>query len=364
MMTMLTYFLCYVFFFGGFVFLGFSRLDAKRRNKNPKSPRISLDEITVIVPFRDETSSIGTLIQSINQSHSLPARFIFVDDHSNDDTADVIYRFIEKARYDIITNKGIGKKAAIRSAISLVETKYVLTMDADVWFETSYFTSLTELEAKDLLVLPVVMHGKGAKSFFELDVLLANALNAGISGVARPFMASGANLLFQKDVFQQIDSYENHKHIPSGDDAFLLSDFVLHKKFIELSNDPRHQVNTAVPDTWKALLSQRIRWVGKTTKVKDQLATVVGLIQFIFSMLFYIILISLIFYWQVYQLAIFFFAIKTLLDLVFFSPYFSRFNKANRLLLFPIYELLFPIYSLVILGGMIFGKWSWKGRRI
>jgi len=363
MIILFTYILFYVFFFGGIVFLGFSRLDAKRRSKNPQNPRVHLEQITVIVPFRDESSRIQTLLDSINNSKKLPARFIFVDDHSNDDSADVIFANLSISNYDIITNSKEGKKSAIRTAMKMVETDFVLTMDADVWFDENYFEGLKNLEAKDMLILPVVMYGKGVKSLFEMDVLLANAFNVGISGIYRPVIASGANLLFRKKEFDEVDSFSKHEYIASGDDVFLLNDFRNANKYLEVSIDSNNSVNTQAPNSWNEFFMQRLRWIAKTTKVKDSLSTVLAVIQFLFSISFYVIFFGFMFS-QEYRLVIFFFGIKTMLDIMFFAPYFVRIGKGNRLLFFPIYEVFFPVYSLMLMVGMVAGKLSWKGRKV
>ena len=55
------------------------------------------------------------------------------------------------------------------------------------------------------------------------------------SGNLNPIVASGANLLFNKEIFLEIDSIESHIDTSSGDDAFLLQDFKLNDQKIELA---------------------------------------------------------------------------------------------------------------------------------
>ena len=90
----------------------------------------------------------------------------------------------------------------------------------------NYFEKLEKLSPADLYILPAVLISKRWYGhFFEVDLLLVNALNTGLSGLKRPIIASGANLLVRKSAFEQYDCYETHAHIPSGDDIYLLRDF-------------------------------------------------------------------------------------------------------------------------------------------
>lgn len=99
-------------------------------------------------------------------------------------------------------------------------------MDADVFFESTYFEELKKLAVADLYLFPAVLKATNPiHHLFEIDLLLINALNTGLNGLSRPIIASGANLLFKREAFLKFDRFETHKHIPSGDDIYLLRDF-------------------------------------------------------------------------------------------------------------------------------------------
>ena len=63
---------------------------------------------------------------------------------------------------------------------------------------------------------------------------------------------------------------KSHKHIASGDDAFLLRNMQQANKSIELGALNHCQVTTPNPNSIRAFIQQRSRWFGKTFMLKDQ----------------------------------------------------------------------------------------------
>ena len=199
-------------------------------------------------------------------------------------------------------------------------------------------------------------------SFFEFDVLLINALNAGVSGWSRPIVASGANLLISKSSYDACSRFSHHEHIASGDDVYLMKDLRAENKEFLISTSSHVLVTTETPRSWREFLNQRIRWIAKTGHVNDPLANAIGIGQAIFAMGFLALIISLMIsrnyglFWTLY-------GIKCLLDFIFFSPYFLRFKRFNALMLLPLYLVIFPFYNVLLLLLVPFFKPTWKGRQ-
>lgn len=339
-----------------------------RQNNKIKKPgsKIKLQDVSLVIPFRNEENNLERLLDSLNDSNNVPSTILFIDDHSTDNSVKVISNFKTKFSFEILSlsNDEFGKKAALRHGFDNVKTKYVLTMDADVFFGPSYFDSLENLTLSDLWILPVIQKSRSFwHSTFELDLHFMNAINVGLFGWYRPIIASGANLLFSLNTFNEIDSYDEHKHIPSGDDIFLLKDFRLAKKDIRLSNSSSNAVYTFSPISWNHFLHQRIRWIAKTTKVKDNFSTFLALSQTLFSILFYGLLIHSIYVGNLWNAFILFIG-KCLIDFIGFSPYLFKFKRGIVSMLIPFYVLLFPVYNLLLLILIPFFNPIWKGRSV
>lgn len=342
-----------------------SILQRIKEKKYLTKKKISLDEVTLIIPFRNEEKRIDGLLQSLKVNSKLPTQIVFVNDHSDDLSCSKITEELGNLNNLQLLNlpSGIfGKKQAIRYGLNLTKTKFVLTMDADVYFESTYFEELEKLAEADLYLLPAVLKATNPiHHLFEIDLLLINALNTGLNGLSRPIIASGANLLFKRKSFLEFDRFETHKHIPSGDDIYLLRDFRDAKADVRLVARRSFKVETETPQSFKEFIHQRIRWIAKTGNVNDHLSTILAIIQFIFIIYFWSIEIKLLVENE-YQSAFILFGLKTGLDMLFFFSFFREFNRLTAWLLIPIYQLIFPIYNLILLFLLPFFKPKWKGR--
>lgn len=330
------------------------------------SDLISLEKVTALIPFRNESESLPNIIQSIKNSVKLPFEIIFINDHSNDNGLAFLQEQTRELPITIVSlpDDKFGKKEALRYGMEHAHGAYYLTLDADVFFGPNYFAELEKLPVSDLWILPAILVGRSKRQLWqEIDLHIMNAINAGLYGIFRPVIASGANLLFSKSAFLAADDYSSHQHISSGDDLFLLRDFRKNGKEIRLISDASVAIYTYAPEGLVAFLHQRIRWISKTSKVKDHFATTLGLIQTMLSIIFYAFLGNYLFKEQ-YSEILFLFGVKTGLDLMFYAPYFFRFKRILAWLLIPGYQVIFPCYNLFLLILIPTFKVKWKDRKV
>jgi len=334
-------------------------------NKNYQEKRkfFKIEEISVIIPFRNEAENLPNFIQSLNKLLVFPREIIFVNDHSEDDFKPCFDALNVPFKTTIInlSPDDEGKKTAIRAGISDAMGEFILTWDADIVVNPKYFRQLANTPLSDLLILPVSMPGKNLKQFFfELDFQYFNALNTSISGHTKPISANGANLLFNKEIFEEIDSFDDHADVASGDDSFLLIDFKNNKKSIELALHSDLQVKTPIPNTWEGIISQRLRWIGKSKKVGDHFANYMAIFGLIYHLGFWLMFLTdaswnqltILFYW------------KILLDGLLIFPYLLILKRAWLGIFIPIFSMIYPIYMLMILVMTLFYEPQWKGRGI
>ncbi len=363
----IVFFIVYLGLLGTIAFIGFFRqIKKEKKYVTEKEINLKLDEITVLIPFRNEEHRLQGLLESINHSSFLPKQFIFIDDHSSDNSAALIRSKIENVPFQIFSlpENVTGKKRALRYAIEQVSTMYILTLDADVYFDENYFDALTTLQESDMYILPAIMIAKKPIEYlYEVDLILVNALNVGLSGVLRPIICSGANLLYRKEVFDEVDNLASHIHQASGDDTYLLRDFRENEKDVRLISSLSYAVKTETPQSFREFINQRLRWIGKTGDLKDHLSTSLAIIQSILTICFFSALVFTIIQsqWNVFA---FLFILKTLFDMLIFAPYFFRINRKIAWIMIPMYELLFPVYTLIMLSLVFVYRPKWKGRGI
>jgi biofilm PGA synthesis N-glycosyltransferase PgaC len=346
--------------------LGRYFLLSRIKEKEVSISQISLHNLTVVVPFRNEEDNLKHFVSCIQNSTKHPIKFIFVDDHSEDDSFEYLNE-VSKGHSEFVMlqldkNKE-GKKHAIRKGIYQCETEYVLTMDADVFFDIDFFENISTLQKHDLIILPVKMfHKKWYQHFFILDLYIANAANEGISGFFRPVMASGANLLINREKFLIWDSQRNFDFL-GGDDLNILKDFRINNGDIQIEIDGKYSVKTEAPKTIKAYFSQRLRWTRNAMQVRDDLSSFLVLIQLFLTFSMVIMLCYLLANSYINN-AILLVCFKLLFDLLVFYSFFKSKNQRITLCLMPFYELLFPIYILILSFGVLFIKPIWKNRII
>ena len=357
----------YGVFFAFVVLFGF----AIQRNKErgyAVGEKIQSEEVTVLIPFRNEEKRLIGLLQSIQKLERLPYRFVFIDDHSDDASVALIENTLTPLNvpFEMLQMKGekYGKKYALREAAKHVETAFTLTWDADITVPSDYFLRLEELSKADLYVLPALLTSENfVQRLFTFDVLIANAVNTGLAGWRRPIFASGANLLYRTECFEKYDSIDKHAHISSGDDTFLLRDFVQANADVRVVSSPSIAVKTPSPSTFKEYFQQRLRWVSKTNALGDPLNTMVAVVQLVFMLFFLAILVWAVVYGKWFYL-LYLLICKMLTDLLVFWAYFKRIKNYNQMLILPLAELWFPIYSIALAALIPFYKTEWKGRTV
>ena len=110
-----------------------------------KSQGGSIKEVSIIIPFRNEQNRIPGLLEDITQlkvPNGLKYEFVFVDDHSNDDTRNLIST-LKLDNLIVLSNGESGKKAAIRAGVKYAQYEWVLTWDADIRVKKNYLNSLS-----------------------------------------------------------------------------------------------------------------------------------------------------------------------------------------------------------------------------
>lgn len=237
------------------------------------NPLKNSQHTTVIIPFKNEAERILPLLKSIN--HTAIAykktnlfshfQFIFIDDHSIDESAQVIFDNLDISFQIIKLRNTKGKKYAIKKGVELSNYNRILTLDADVRFEKTYLDFISKTPCEALTILPVDMRIKNniLRQLFSVEFWFLQRLTFGLSGFKKYILCNGANLLFTKSAFNQTLKIRQDANLASGDDLFLLQSINTLKLPINAVNIPQLTVETPPAINGKELLNQRKRWISK-----------------------------------------------------------------------------------------------------
>lgn len=349
----------------GVFFIGYFLARKKSTGEKGKVP-IELMDVDVVIPFRDEEVRLNSLLDSIVKQKASPNHYFFIDDHSSDNSPVLIHSKLKgRVSYSVIKMEEgeTGKKRAIRKGVRLSKSKWVLTLDADVQFSEDYFQILSTKKVHPCTVLPVMMTGNNRlQRLFSADYNLSNFVNYAIFGLKRPIMASGANLLFNKDVFHEVDRFEEHQSVSSGDDMFLLRDFRTAQKDVGVLLENKLSAATEAPNSLLDFFSQRVRWIAKTKHIKDGLANSIGII-FLLMNVFFVVTMVIVFQRESSAYLLWFVCAKTIIELFSISVYALQFKLIGLLALFPLIQLCVPVFSFFAVILSFFWVPNWKGRR-
>ncbi len=326
--------------------------------------------VTIIIPFRNEADHLPTLLTSLcNQMKEAPgARIILVDDHSADDSLRIAHQFQkENEGVEVISHyETNGKKMGVDIALSLVETDWIITLDADIqpcagWLKR--IASWTKDNTRDLLILP--LHIGPANNFIghlqEVEFASVMAITGGMALAGEPILCNGGNLCFRKEAYQRVRASRTDMHITSGDDVFLLNALKPYGN-VTWIHDPHARVSTAPKSSWTQFASQRLRWMGKAGFIRDRWLQLTAWIAFLANGIFLSTGIASLF--GIFPLPFFLSmaAIKIFLDgwLILRVGKWLCIKQLKRfyvilIFLYPFYATLFPLMSQFV-------KPSWKGR--
>jgi cellulose synthase/poly-beta-1,6-N-acetylglucosamine synthase-like glycosyltransferase len=336
---------------------------------------------SIIIPARNEGSKIGACLAAIAKQE-YPAHLmevIVVDDHSEDDTAQVVSEYQSvwpglRLIYlkDYLQGHTINayKKKAIEVAIKEAKGNWIVTTDADCTMGSSWLKLLDAYiqQYKPVLVAAPVMFDKkrGLLANFQLlDFVSLQGITAAAVAAGYHSMCNGANLAYAKQAFYDVDQFAGIDQIASGDDMLLMHK--MKQKFPGKMGFLFHRaaiVYTAPVSSWHAFFQQRIRWASKADSYADKTVFYVLLMVYLFNALILVTFIAGLWNEWLCTQTILLLLFKTAIELSFMIPVANFFSVQQRLWVFPFLQPLHIIYT--VIAGWLgkFGSYKWKQREV
>lgn len=338
----------------------------------------NLVKVSVLIAARNEEKNIEKLLESLKKQ-SFPKELfevIIVNDHSIDNTDEIINDFINKNKeldVKLLKAEKKGKKHAISQALHNAINELVIVTDADCVLNDLWIESIVGFyqEEKCKMILAPVLLSPAENLFEKMQVLEHLSLigsTAGSASIGFPVMCNGANMAYERKAALEVEKFRKDFDIPSGDDMFLLEQFVKcyghnNVKFL-LSKSA--VVKTKTCKTIKDFFRQRRRWVSKTKSYTSWKVIVTALIVLFFNLSIISLLVSAFFVpalWSIYILLI---LLKFFIDFPLLKNITNFMNQGSLLKWVLPLEIIYPFYVVfTALSGTIFtklksenGKWS------
>jgi len=330
---------------------------------------------TVIVPFRNENENLPKLVDSLNQVIGLDntklVEVLFINDHSTDDSNEVLQNVLQQAsfRNRLLLSEGEGKKQAILTGARNSKSNYCLSLDADAFPPKAWFMAYQRMVSGSQYVFvagPVVL--SPAHNRFEQWQQLEFAGLIGITGAGiyrkNPTMSNGANLAFQREAFLSVQDELSEIISPSGDDQFLMH--ALAQKYgegrIGFLKDKDAIVQTAPVKELKSFVIQRARWISKAGSYQRNHVDLELLGVFFFTLQIPLNLIGGLFFTELIWTGIVLLFVKFFVEYRFYSrvlPFFGLTHLKRIIWWSEAFQVIY-ICFIGILGKVM--PIRWKGR--
>jgi len=342
-------------FYSIFIFLGFYITPTKKTKTSEQK------FISIIVPFRNEEKNLPALLLSLKKIEYPKKLYeiIFINDHSTDNSITTIQPYLGE-NIILIHSTGEGKKQAISEGIKAANGNWILTTDADCEVSSLWLQEINS-SSSNMVLGPVELKGikKLLHYFQEFEWAALQSISAGSSFWKKPFMSNGANIAYEKKHFEE-KGLKNET--ASGDDVFLLEDFKKKKLSVEFSWKMNSLVQTQPINSWKELISQKVRWASKSKYNRNKWNVVLGLLVMLVNIVVIISWINLVLWLPSSQFYCMVLMVKVMADITFMLPYLILVRRPQVVLLVPFFVFAYPMYFLWVLVLSLSGKYNWKGR--
>lgn len=317
--------------------------------------------VTLIVPFRNESERIGLLLYSLLNLKPNYCRILFVDDHSEDNTASVIQDFKSNHGLDFIEILTLpedlsGKKNAQIFAAQNADSDWLYFLDADTEISAQMIDFLQQLDPNSPIrfVQGFPLFYQTKPNFLSHFLYIEFLTLVGFGFLSRfygiPLLANAAVMALKKSDFLQADL---KSYLISGDDVFTMQSIRKVYGLQALYFAPFF-VKTLSPGSISESLHQKKRWVSKWGSAEY--------LAYVFLSAWVLIPTVASFVFPTYaQSLILLFPILPLLCISVLFVYSARFNSLPYLL--PC-MLLLPLYLVVMPLILYRFPARWKNRKV
>lgn len=339
------------------VIIGWKRTPKFEDNSSQQNTFISL-----IICCRNEEKKLPFLLQSIKNQTYKNFELIIVNDHSVDSTLQILEQFSDTFPTKIISAKLEGKKNALRQGVENSKGELIVCTDADCILHPEHLQTIANFYQKEhaQMILGGVLLSP-QQTFFEklqaLEFFSLIASGAGMAGMNMPILCNGANLAFERSVW---DENALEDRTASGDDQFLLFHLKKQKAKISFLKSEKSAVQTLPSPNLNSFFSQRARWTSKSKYYTDFATILVALLIFGYSLLQLFILLTIGINFQFLLVFLILTIFKFLFDFTLLAITLPFYNQKHLLIYSLPLSLCYPFYIVITAICGLFGKTKWK----
>ena len=336
--------------------------------------------LSVLIPARNEEKNIINCLESVYGQQYPPEllQIITIDDGSTDKTWDLVRHFhpgekiTNSTRLAEVEDREFSayKKRAIETGISMSGNNVIVTTDADcqhpsTWLKT--VASFYEERKPVFIAAPVTLQSDSSvlQIFQAIDFLVLQGITGASVHKKIHSMCNGANLVYEKNAFNEVGGFSGIDSIASGDDMLLMHK--IRNKYPDRVHylKSKQTIVASLPmQTWKDFFNQRIRWSSKARFYDDKGIFWVLLLVYLFNLSFLALVVAGCWLNVLWMYAGILWIAKTIVEFPFVYSVARFFDKTSLLKYFFFFQPLHIAYT--IMAGFLgqFGRYEWKGRKV
>ena len=355
------------FFIQLFFYIGiFSKLAFYKQKKTSTTQQIP---VSVIICAKNERENLLEFLPLYLEQDYLTFEIIVVNDHSVDDTKDVLKAFCLQHKklsvVDVPDNDQFfgSKKYALTLGIKAAKYEHVLLTDADCKPASNQWIRLmTNYSRKKKIVLGFGAYEKKKgllNKLIRFETCYTAMQYLSFALAKKPYMGVGRNLAYKTELFFKNKGFASHQHILSGDDDLFVNEVGTKYNTAVVIDKSAHTISK-VKTTFKAWVRQKRRHFlsGMHYKLKHKL--ILGVFQgsqFSLILIFVLLMIKVRFIDLIVTLLLLHYLIKMLI----FSLSINKLGEKGLFLLFPIFELFFMFFNpLLVLSNFLKKNVKWS----
>jgi len=338
-------------------------------------------KVSILIAARNEAAGIKACIPSL-LAQNYPSRLyeiIVIDDHSEDATVSVVKSF-EDTRVRVLRlseylkerPKSAFKKRALETGIAHAIGDLIVSTDADCLAGPDWLPLLVsyyETHQPKFIAAPVNMMDEKnlLQRFQSLDFMGMMGITG--AGIWKGFMhmSNGANMAYEKNVFEELGGYDGIDHVASGDDMLLMHKIAAaYPGKIGFVKNKAATIYTEAQPTLKAFINQRIRWASKSSDYEERLVTAQLALVFFFCINIVLSMLLIPFLGKT-ALVLFLIqiAIKAIVDYRQLNKMAQFFYRSDLMAVF-VPALFMHIVYIVAIGTLanLVKRYEWKGRKV
>jgi cellulose synthase/poly-beta-1,6-N-acetylglucosamine synthase-like glycosyltransferase len=337
--------------------------------------------ISIIIPARDEAENIEACLQSILAQNYPTNLFevIVLDDHSTDATPELVrnignqrVRLIQLADVIQANETQSFKKKALEVGINAAKGNLIVTTDADCLVQPNWLAliaSFYEEKQYQFIAAPVNFYDEQStfERFQSLDFMgMMGIAGAGVQSQWMR-MCNGANLAYEKSLFQSVGGFDGIVELASGDDMLLMQKIAQRspEKIGYLKSKSATTFTKAKP-TLSSFIQQRLRWATKSNSYPEVWMTVALAIVFLFCCQIPLsFLLGMVWHSELLIVGIILLVGKAIADYFLLSEMATFFQRRDLMRSFVPSFFLHLLYIIGIgTAANLKKEYTWKGRKV